>query len=349
MKRVSDPIRVVVVEDSPTQRAFLRRSLEADGDIAVVGEAASALNAAAVVQHTRPDLVTMDLDIPGGGIRSIARIMERCPVPVLVLTGLAAGSRSAAGARALAAGAVGVLHKPLRWDGHEQEVLRNRVRMLQRVPAQGHRVAGANATAVGGPQITVPTPPRPGRTPVVVLGASTGGPKAVASILRELRPGDYPVVCVQHIDPEQVLGLARWLQASTGWPVRVAEEGDALVPGVVLVGRGGTHVLLDQDERIVLEADPDAVHAPSIDRTLTSMAQVCGSRVVACVLTGMGRDGADGMLAVHRAGGATFAQDEATSVVFGMPGAAVAAGAVRRLVPLEALPAVIENAVRSRR
>lgn len=343
MTATREPIRVVVVEDSPTQRAFLRRSLEADGDIVVVGEAASALNAVAVAQHTRPDLVTMDFDIPGGGVSAIARIMDRTPLPILLLTGQIGGPRSPAAVEALGAGAVGVLMKPVRWDEDNQRLLRGRVRALRRVVATDRRLV-----APGGP------PPAPsgsgsGTGPVVGLGASTGGPAALATVLRGMSRIDVPVLCVQHIDAQQVDGLAHWLSGTTGWDVRVAADGDEPEAGVVHLGPGGSQLTLGDDERIVLEPDATSLHAPSVDRLLLSLAAVCGSRTVACLLTGMGSDGAAGMLAVHEAGGTTLAQDEPTSVVFGMAAAAARAGAVQRLLPLDSLPIAIVRAARARR
>lgn len=349
MTAAPGPVRVVVVEDSPTQRSFLRQALEAKGDIVVVGEAASALNAAAVVQHTKPDLVTMDLDIPGGGVRAISRIMERSPVPILLLTGQSGGPRSPAAVGALAAGAVGVLTKPVRWDEHHQDLLRARVRTLRRVTTAERQLVPGGAPSPVPVTTVVARSETERRSPVIALGASTGGPKAVASVLRGMSPGEFPVLCVQHIDADQVEGLARWLRSSTGWDVRIAADGDRLEPGVVLLGPGGSHIGLSEDERVALRPDTESFHAPSVDHLLLSLAKVCGTRTVACVLTGMGSDGAEGMLAVHRAGGATFAQDEASSVVFGMAGAAVRVGGVRRVIALDALPAAIEHAARSRR
>lgn len=328
-------IRVLVVEDSPTQRAFLRRSLESDDDISVVAEAGTAVQAVALARRERPDVVTMDLDIPGGGLRAIEDIMASAASPILLFSGRLENSRSPNAVEALAAGAAGVLAKPRRWDDDSQRILRNRIRSLRRVR----------------PLVTPPR--RPTRPPlgepsdvVVGIGASTGGPAALARVLADLGPLGAPVLCVQHIDGRQVEGLARWLSSTTGREVRVAEDGDPLAAGTVLLGPGGAHLTLGRDRRVELVPDSTSLHTPSVDRLLHSLAEVCGARAVGCVLTGMGTDGAAGMAALATAGGYTIVQDEGSSVVHGMAGAAIASGGVKRILPLDALGTAITRATR---
>lgn len=341
--RPGAPIRVLVVEDSITQRAFLRRSLEADGDIVVVGEAGSAINAIAVAQQLRPDVVTMDLEIPGGGLSAIARIMESNPRPILLLSARVGGPRTPDAVDALSAGAAGVLVKPLRWDDKSQQLLRGRIRTMRRIRTQ--HVERAQPGASGGPidhrSAAEPTVERP----VVGIGSSTGGPAALARVLRDVAAIPAPVLCVQHIHDHQVEGLARWLAGTTDADVRVAADGDALVNGVVLLAPGGAHLTLDRGRRVKLIPDTESLHTPSVDRMLMSLAEVCGSRVVGCLLTGMGRDGAEGMKAVHGAGGMTYVQDEASSVVYGMARAAVESDAVTRVLPLDSLGKTISRSV----
>lgn len=337
MRTGEAPIRVLVVEDSPTQRAFLCRSLEADGDIVVVGQAATAVNAVALAQHAQPDVVTMDLNIPGGGLSAITRIMESSPRPILLLSGQVLGPRSPEAVDALGAGAVGVLVKPRRWDDESQRLLRGRIRTLRRVRPTRTRSA---------PAASGPTRPRATLPPVVGIGSSTGGPAALATVLRDLGSIAAPVLCVQHIDDRQTEGLAHWLSVSTGRDVRLATHGAIPEVGVVYVGPGGSHLTLGADRRIVLDPDRTSLHTPSVDRLLLSLAQTCGARAVGCLLTGMGTDGAAGLCAMSEAGAFTIAQDEATSVVFGMAAAAVERGAVRRLLPIEAVGIGITRAVR---
>lgn len=330
-------IRVLVVEDSPTQRAFLRRSLESDGDITVVAEAGTAVQAVAMAGRERPDVVTMDFDIPGGGLRAIEQIMATAASPILLFSGRLEGPRSPNAVDALAAGAAGVLAKPRRWDDDSQRVLRNRIRSLRRVRPLVPVTSRARAITAGGV--------RPSDV-VVGIGASTGGPAALARVLADLGPVGAPVLCVQHIDGRQVDGLARWLSSTTGRDVEVATDGDALEPGVVLLGPGGAHLTLGRDRRVELVPDTTSLHTPSVDRLLHSLAEVCGSRAVGCVLTGMGTDGAAGMAALAAAGAYTIVQDEGSSVVHGMAGAAIASGGVKRVLPLDALGTAITRATR---
>ena len=165
-------------------------------------------------------------------------------------------------------------------------------------------------------------------------------------MLADLGPVGAPVLCVQHIDGRQVDGLARWLSSTTGRDVEVATDGDALEPGVVLLGPGGAHLTLGRDRRVELVPDTTSLHTPSVDRLLHSLAEVCGSRAVGCVLTGMGTDGAAGMAALAAAGAYTIVQDEGSSVVHGMAGAAIASGGVKRVLPLDALGTAITRATR---
>lgn len=333
------PIRVVVVEDSATQRAFLRKSIERDGDIVIVGEAGSALSAVAAVENSKPDVVTMDLNIPGGGVAAIERIMSSTPRPILLLSGQIGGPRSPAAVDALGAGAVGVLAKPLRWDAASEQVLRGRIRALRRVRA------GFTQRSAARPQQWAPARRSIG-IPILAIGASTGGPAALARVLRDIKGLNVPVVCVQHIDTNHVTGLTEWLSRSSGWDVRVAAHGDVLQRGVVLVGPGGTHLTVDRGGRVALVRDASALHCPSANRLFASLAESAGERTVAVLLTGMGNDGADGMLAVQRAGGATIVQDEASSAVYGMAKAAVELGAVRRIIALDTIGTAIARALR---
>ena len=356
------PTRVVVVEDSPTQRAFLRQSLEADGDIIVVGEAGTVATAVAAVAHGQPDLVTVDLDIPGGGHTLIERIMRSNPRPILVLSGQV-GRRSPETTRALGAGAAAVMEKPLRWDEATQNELRRRVRGLRGMkrmavtinpaaegpaatPAQTASRMAARSAALSPPPAGANRPRRRGRT-VVALAASTGGPGAVAAVLRGIVGIDVPVVLVQHIGAQSVPGLADWLTKTSGWNVSIATDGELLVPGHVLLGPYGQHLVVNEPNRVAVVDEPMTAHKPSADVLFTSLARSIGKSTVAAILTGMGNDGAAGLLAVRDAGGVTIAQDEATSAVFGMPKAAIELGAARHTVALDDIADHITRATRT--
>lgn len=368
------PTRVVVIEDSPTQRAFLRRSLEAEGDIVVVGEAGTAVSAVAAVARAEPDVVTVDLDIPGGGAAAIERILRTQPRPVLVLTGtpIARVSRTLV---ALGVPPSAVLVKPLRWDDDAQQALRRKVRSLRRAAGRAaaagappppvvasprrrqaatesrNPFVGAGATGTTG--TTTTSEPGRGGAPVagagrgiVAIAASTGGPSALVTVLSGLMGLDAPVLVVQHIGAATFAGLADWLARSSGWPVDVARDGDPLTPGRVVLGPPGTHLTVAEGPRVALVAKPVRTHMPSADELFSSLARVTPKETVGAILTGMGADGAAGLLSLRTAGGVTIAQDEASSVVFGMAKAAIELGAIRHTVPLDTVAPTILRVAR---
>jgi two-component system chemotaxis response regulator CheB len=334
--------RVVVVEDSQVQRAHLVQTLQAEGDIAVVGEAAGAVEAIKLVQSLRPDVVTLDLQIPdGGGQLVIEQLMEVAPTPILVLSGAIASRTSVAAVEALVAGAVDALPKPTRWGSSEEAALRGHVRLVSGVAVVHRRPAGAprrRATVAGRAETGRPTS-------IVAIGASTGGPAALAEVLSGLGGLQASVVVVQHLHADFVGGLVTWMQRVATMPVELARAGEQLRPGVITIAPGGLHLRIDPEGRIVLDPFPESLHRPSVDELFSSLAKRPTGRNVGVLLTGMGDDGAAGMLELRRRGDVTIAQDEATSVVFGMPRAAQRLGAVAQVRPLERIAAAIVRAV----
>jgi two-component system, chemotaxis family, protein-glutamate methylesterase/glutaminase len=343
-------LRVVVVEDSPTQRAVLVQVLEAGGDISVVGQAASTDEAVKMVRSLRPDIVTMDLELPGGGGEAaISQIMRTAPVPILVLSSLVAdrGGRAAVGA--LNAGAATVMPKPGVWNGGAGTALRRRLTLIAEVPMVRRRQGGdapAAAPALPPRRLTVAG----GRhgPPVIALGASTGGPQALAIVVRGLASASVPILCVQHIHDSFASGFGGWLQEASGVTVRFVEPGQSLAPGVVHLPPAGHHLLLNPDGRVGLATEPVTIHRPSVDELFTSVASSAGSSARAALLTGMGEDGAAGLLAISEAGGRTVIQDRKTCVVYGMPGAAEKLGAAQQILPVEEIaPAILSTFVRA--
>jgi two-component system chemotaxis response regulator CheB len=335
---VTAPIRLVLVEDSATQRAALVRVLEAEGDISVVAEAADADAAVDEVARLRPQVVTMDLDLPrGGGQGAITRIMAETPTPILVLSGVIDTAGAPPAVAALAAGAVDALPKPRAWTDETARALRRQVRMVASVPVVGRRRrAAAPARRPGGGN----------GMPVVGIAASTGGPAALMAVLRSVPLLPAPILVVQHIHPSFVAGFATWLDDAIALPVSLAVDGELAQPGRVYVAPGETHLRLESRRRLALDPEPRTVHCPSADELLHSIAREAGALSVGAVLTGMGGDGAAGLLAIRQAGGRTFAQDAETSTVFGMPRAAERLGAVQRLLPPERLATALAGAVR---
>jgi two-component system, chemotaxis family, protein-glutamate methylesterase/glutaminase len=330
------PVTVAVVEGSRVQRALLRRVLEADGDLKVVGEAATAEEAVALVRLARPKVVTLDLQIAGGGLDAIASLMRVRPVPILVFSVAVDGAWSDRAVDALAAGATEVLAKPTRWDKAAESRVRDRVRAIA-----GLRPARSPVTP------PAPAPAGPARTSAraVALAASTGGPAALAVVLGHLAGVPAPVLVVQHLHADFTDGFVDWLARTSAIPVQPARHGERLKPGVAYVGPGDVHLRLGPGLTAVLDPKPDGIHRPSANELFASMAAGVGAGGVGVLLTGMGADGAEGLAAMRQAGALTIAQDEETSVVFGMPGAAVKAGAAARVLPLPEIPAAVLTAL----
>ena len=332
-------VRAVVVEDSQVQRAHLVRLLQADGDIAVVGEAAGATEAISVVQALRPDVVTLDLQIPdGGGQLVIEQLMASTPTPILVLSASVAGRDSEEAVAALVAGAVDVLPKPTRWTDAAEEAIRSRLRIVagvavvRRARARTPRPGASAAPPSRGPATGVP---------VVAIGASTGGPAALAVVLAGLGNIDAAVVVVQHLHADFVDGLVSWMDRVSPLVVEIARHGAPLRRGVASIAPGGTHLRIGGDDRIVLDPKPETLHRPSVDVLFSSLAARAGGRSVGVLLTGMGDDGAAGLLELRLRGAVTIAQDEGTSAVFGMPRAAQRLGAAAHVAPLDRIAATI--------
>jgi two-component system chemotaxis response regulator CheB len=319
------PTTILICDDSRTYATALRILLEQDGRFQVVGISPSGEHALEAVARLRPALVTMDLELPGiDGVEATRQIMHRHPVPVVVLSAHAHnGSEKAAAA--LAAGAVEAMPKTKLRVGdpssHAASTLRRRLELL----AQAH----VKPTATRRSQIRTRRPSLAHHEAVAVgIGSSTGGPRALRSVLSEL-PMDFalPVLVVQHIGGEFLGALARWLDSEIPLPVRIAADRTVLGPGVWLAP-GDSHLTVDRALRVTLDRDtPVGLHRPAADMLLESMATAFGTNAVGVVLTGMGVDGARGVAAIAAAGGLVIAQDEASSVVYGMPRAAAEQGA----------------------
>jgi two-component system chemotaxis response regulator CheB len=322
------PIRVLVADDSELFRELLARVIGAEAGFEVAALAADGNAAAALARTVRPDVITMDLNMPDAdGFSGIARIMAETPTPILVLT---ANREEAVGFRALSLGALDILEKPQATTDLDEygRLLRSRLRLLAGVKVIRH-VRGLRERTSAAPRGTV-------RPDLVVIGASLGGPRALATLLRGL-PGGFPVpiAVVQHIADGFTEGLATWLASESRLDVREARDRDVLRPGRVLVAPTGFHLLVADGVARLSDAPPVDTFKPSVTPLFLSAARSYGARACGVILTGMGRDGADGLKAIRDSGGPTLAQDEATSAVFGMPRAAIELGAVDRVLPLE--------------
>ena len=337
-------IQVLVADDSMTVRRRMFQVLSTDPAIEVVGEASDGRTATEMCQRLRPDVVTMDVMMPVmDGVTATEYIMANCPTPILMVSASSNRSQVLQTFDALAAGAIDVLEKPagIAPDGVWERELLAAVKMVSRIkPIQRSsvnrrsRVRGA-ATRV--PQADALLTRGSNEAVVVVIGASIGGPSALAKILSQI-PADFPlsILLVIHIAPEFSDSLVQWIAKASALNVRVALDGDPIRPGrgEVLMAPPDRHLTVRQGRVRVTDTPPRHLCRPSIDELFESVARECGPQAIACLLTGMGKDGAGGLLAVRQNGGQTVAQDEASSVVFGMPREAIALDAAQVISPL---------------
>lgn len=341
--------RVLIVDDSATARLALRRALAADPTLDVVGEARSGAGAVEQVRALKPDVVTMDVQLGDeDGVEVARRIMTLTPLPIVVVTAL--DPRSARlPFRVVEAGALGIAAKPpapghLSYE-HEAERLRRLVKSLASVPVMTRRRRRELPRDVARAPCRqpAPTPGQPlSRGGVVAIGASTGGPPVLYELLARIpKPFPLPILLAQHIEPGFVEGMAAWL-GSTGHHVACLTAPAPLMGGRVYLPGDGVHLGLSSASTVgSVEAEANSVYWPSIDSLFSSVARHAARASVGILLGGMGRDGARGLLALHRAGGRTLAQEPSTCVVDSMPRAALDVGAVKETRTPEALAAFL--------
>lgn len=330
-------IRVVVAEDSPTARGLLVAILSADPEIEVVGEAVDGVEAVELTRKLRPNVVTMDIQMPRmDGLAATKQIMTEVPTPVVVVSTLIERDIRTS-MDSLRAGALAVLQKLVGPDAPtfdaEAKRLRDTVKAMAEVKVVRHWPARPAAADKRSPEPVRQAPS------LVAIAASTGGPAALSVILKELPRGfALPILIVQHIAIGFAPGLAEWLGTLCPLEVKVAEHGVVPRPGQVLIAPDDRHLGLGRGGRIELTGDPPVLgFRPSGNYLFSSVARALGPAACALVLTGMGTDGVEGLRELRAAGGLIAAQDEASSVVFGMPGAAVAAGLAEEVLPLDAI------------
>jgi two-component system chemotaxis response regulator CheB len=355
-------VSVVLVHDSGVERRFMRTAIDAEAGLDVVGEARTGRDALALVERLRPSVVVLDLDLPGANaIEIVERIMASVPTPILVCSAEGDAERAA---QALAAGAVDVVARPnAKGPGAGEDdraayadALRRGVRVAARVRVITHPrgklksrgfvpVVPERLAALGGRPLPVA---REGAVDLVAIGTSTGGPQALAHVLGAL-PEDFTpaVVVVQHMADGFIDGLAGWLDGLCALPVVVGTAGMRLQPQTVTLAPGARNLIVHERMRISIEPPPPTqFHVPGVDATFNSVAASVGPRAIGVLLTGMGRDGACGLKAMRDAGAITIGQDEESSAVWGMPGAAAAAGAVQRTLPLSEIARALVAIVR---
>lgn len=342
-------VRVIVADDSLVARKLLRSFLEETTTMEVVGEAANGRQAVDLARTLKPDLITMDLDMPVmTGMDAIDEIMTTKAIPILVVSNV---TDPDAILEAIRRGALEVVSKPEYQSGRGAEFVA-KVRLLAGVPV----ITRLRSSRTPSPAPTVvPADARPasalrrpqygvrGAAHAVAIASSTGGPQALAHILAGLPASfPFPVLVAQHISDGFAQGMADWLSGLCSLPVRVGEADAPIESGVIYLSPSERHMVATPSHHIALrERISGDVYRPSCDALLESVARVFGTGAVGVILTGMGRDGVRGMEAIRLAGGATIGQDEASSVIFGMNRLAIERGVVQQVLALDQIVAAV--------
>lgn len=337
---MSKKIRVVLADDSAVARGLLRFILEQAGEFEIVGEAVNGKQAVTLAKEQHPDLITMDLEMPVmNGLDAIRDIMCSKAIPILVVSSVADAGNAY---KAISLGALDVVSKPTTNPTDWEEFIA-RARMASKIRVITHLKCIANLPAPAAtnapPTVSLPQlEPTPRK--VFVIACSTGGPQALASILPRLTP-DFccPILVAQHISDGFAAGMADWLNVLSAIPVKLASPGTAVTAGTVTLAPSEYHLRINKACQFeFLERSDGDIYHPSCDILLESVATVYREASVGMILTGMGRDGVKGMRAIYQSGGKTLAQDESSSVIFGMNRMAIDEGVVQQILPLDDLP-----------
>jgi len=343
-----EPIRVLIVDDVKSARDLLEEILTTDPRFQVVGAVGDGLEAVASALKMRPDLVTMDIRLPGiDGFQAVERILAVFPVPIVMITASMSKQEEKL-FRAITAGALDVLDKQELYLWRTRPEIRNSfLRRLRTLASTKVKRVVEYVPAEPEPLFTFRRPqPRLAESPLVVaIAASTGGPTALVRVLRGISPQvSAAFLVVQHMSTGFLEGLVRWLDNEVELEVRKAQEGDLLEAGVVLVAPGDHHMMVTELDSVRLNRSlPINGHRPSAELLFDSVANNYGKRGIGVILTGMGSDGAEGLKSLRLCGGHTIAQDEQTSIIFGMPKAAIELDAAEIVLPLDEIgPQIME-------
>ena len=342
-------IRVLVVDDSALVRKLLTEELSRYDDIEVVGTAVDPYVAREKIVALKPDVITLDIEMPRmDGLSFLVKLMKHYPVPVIIVSSLTPTNSDAA-IRALSLGAVDVIGKP----GSAMSVPDISRQLVQSIRAASRaKLVKRTEPVASDPGVTRALPALAGLSmthKVIALGASTGGTQALETVLTKLPPGMPGIVICQHMPEKFTASFAQRLNSVCALEVREAKDGDAVVPGVVLVAPGNLHMMLTLSgaQYQVRVKDGPRVHhqRPAVDVLFASVAKHAGRNAIGAIFTGMGADGAKGLLQMRDAGAHTIAQDEASCVVFGMPREAIKMGAAVDILPLDEIAHALQAAV----
>ena len=342
-------IKVLVVDDNARIRADLRRLLSTQNDITVVGEASSGRQVVRTIAMLKPDVVLMDADMPGmDGFETTVEVMAKAPLPIIIVSASEEAGTADKAFRAMEAGAVALVALPSgtgESQGRREAEIVQTVRAMSEVRVVRRRRRAAAPAAPVPPPLATPVPPSCGAIDLVAIGASTGGPQTLQRLLAGL-PSDLSaaVVVVQHITPDFQTSFVSWLAEASGLPVCLGQDGQVLRRATVYVAPHPFQMGIDRERRIVLRDDPpENGLRPSVSYLFRSVAAAAPRRTVAVLLTGMGQDGARELAELRARGAITVAQDEASSIVHGMPGEAIRLGAAMYVLPPDEIAALLSE------
>jgi two-component system, chemotaxis family, protein-glutamate methylesterase/glutaminase len=355
-KTKAGPVRVLVVDDSPTARELLAGILNSQRGIQVVGKGANGEDAIRLTNRLQPDVITMDIRMPVmDGLEATRQIMRDNPTPIVIISGNTQQPDMDLTFKAMRAGALTALGKPGLDDPRTCEKIAQTVRLMAgvqvvhhwHIPEENTSPAKTDETSLSRERQLFKNTPGGKRSEINIIGiaASTGGPSALATVLGQL-PADYPlpVLIVQHVSPGFATGLAEWLNTQTNLRVELAAHGDPIRPGIIFLAPDDYHMKVSLNGSIELSKAPAYKGLrPSANFLFESLAQVYGAGAAGIIMTGMGDDGVSGLEAMYRAGALTAAQDEKTSVVYGMPREAVLRNAVDRVLSIEQIAMLLED------
>lgn len=337
----SHPVRVLIVEDSPVVQLLLEQIINADPRLEVVATVPTGEKALKILERLKPDVISMDINLPGiDGLETTRQIMQLRPTPIVVVSSHLDSQELNISFNALKAGALCVLDKPV-GPAHPQfdsiaHKLCTQLQIMSQVKVIRQRYQGKHKRIA----------PQPPRAPfdslssptssfrIVGLAASTGGPKALSTVLNQLEGFPLPILLVQHIADNFLEGFVNWLNAVVPFKAIIAKQDEIPQAGCIYLAPAGKHLLFEKGRLSLQLGPPVSYQCPSATVLFRSLAKNAGAEAIGIILTGMGDDGAEGLLEMHQAGAYTLAEAASTAVVYGMPGVAVKLGAVRQVLPL---------------
>jgi two-component system, chemotaxis family, protein-glutamate methylesterase/glutaminase len=346
------PIRVLIVEDSAIFQSVLKNIFHSSPEVEVVGTANNGLEGLALIPQLNPDVICTDFHMPRmDGLEFTKQVMAQYPRPILVISVSVQTEQRHRIFELLEAGAVDIFPKPRPGTNQDAQIDRlkliNKIKILAGVKVFKKRTSCSSIQSQSQLKTTTSLSKNSlNSIKIVAIGTSTGGPQALQTIFSGL-PANFsvPIVCVQHISPGFLDGLIQWLALTCPLPIQIAKSGIIPQPGTIYFPPEKKHLEFNSQRQLVCsDAPPVGGHRPAVNITFKSVAQVYGQNALAILLTGMGKDGAEGMQMIQQAGGLTIAQDQDTSVIFGMPKEAIELGAAKHILPLpEITPFLLEK------